>query len=106
MRPFSAALPTKARETAPAAPPRRPLPGLRPLWLVACLLTLASCFSLPGRESGPRTSGELLGWKVVVEKREPNLLLAVDQTECVVPENRFDRVREGQRVFCHWRMGG
>jgi hypothetical protein len=45
----------------------------------------------------------MLSWKVVVEKREPNLLLAADRSECQVSGDRFERIREGERVFCHWR---
>lgn len=48
-------------------------------------------------------SQEFLGWKVVAEKRDPNLLLAADGTECVVSDERFERVRTGERAFCHWR---
>lgn len=67
------------------------------------LFLATSCVSLPvpGRDTG--RSQETLSWKVVLEKRDPNILLAGDRTECEVTANRFDSVREGDRVFCHWR---
>jgi hypothetical protein len=40
---------------------------------------------------------------VVLEKRDPNLLVAADRTHCEVAPDRFGQVREGDRVFCHWR---
>jgi hypothetical protein len=90
--------------------PKRP--GPRPVRLGAATilaLLLPACASLPGMgrtEHGPRSPQETLGWKVVIEKREPNLLLAVDGTECVVSEERFERIRTGRRAFCHWRTEG
>jgi hypothetical protein len=73
--------------------------------LVAGCLVLPACASLPLPGSGPRASHERLGWKAVVEKREPGILLAVDGTECQVAEERFERVEVGDSVFCHWREG-
>lgn len=70
---------------------------------VAALLGATACVSLPlpGRDAGD--SGETVGWKLVVEKREPNLLVAVDRTYCEVTRERFEETEEGERVFCHWR---
>jgi hypothetical protein len=73
------------------------------LALLMGLLLLTSCISLPVPGRGVQESRETLSSKVVVEKREPNLLLAMDRTECVVPQARFERTRVGDRVFCHWR---
>jgi hypothetical protein len=66
----------------------------------AAVLLLWSCASIPipggeGRES--------LAWKVVIEKREPNLLIAADRTECEVSRDRFEKAEMGERTFCHWR---
>lgn len=71
--------------------------------LVTGCVVLPACLSLPLPGSGPHGSNERLAWKVVVEKREPGILLAGDLTECQVSEERFDRVQAGERVFCHWR---
>jgi hypothetical protein len=38
-----------------------------------------------------------------MEKREPNLLIALDGTECTLSEGRFARVERGDRVLCTWR---
>jgi hypothetical protein len=76
---------------------------------VALLILLHACAHFPGSDRAdgpPRSPRETLGWKVVIEKREPNLLLAVDGTECVVSEERFERIRTGRRAFCHWRTEG
>jgi hypothetical protein len=89
--------------------PKRRGPRPRPVRTAAAIilaLLLPTCTSIPGMgrsEHGPRSTQETLGWKVVIEKREPNLLLAVDGTECVVSEERFERIRRGRRAFCHWR---
>jgi hypothetical protein len=72
------------------------------VWFLGLLL-VTSCLSLPvpGRDSA--SSGEVLAWKVIVDKRETNLLIALDRTYCEVAPDRFDKVEEGERVFCHWR---
>jgi hypothetical protein len=91
--------------TGPVAPK-----GARALTLAFALaLLLPACASIPGMgrdQHSSRSPQETLGWKVVIEKRDPNLLLAVDGTECVVSEERFERIRTGRRAFCHWRTEG
>jgi hypothetical protein len=72
------------------------------VWFLGLLL-VTSCLSLPIPGRGPGSSGETLTWKVIVEKREPNILIALDRTYCEVAPDRFDKVEEGERVFCHWR---
>lgn len=70
---------------------------------VAAVTLLTSCVSIPIPERLSGGSGGSLGWKVVAEKREPNLLYAPDRRECTVDGDRFEAVRRGDRVFCHWR---
>jgi hypothetical protein len=67
------------------------------------VLVQVSCVSLPlpNRLSGG--PDQAVGWKLVVDKREPNFLLASDRTECEVTRERFDGVKEGESVFCQWR---
>lgn len=72
------------------------------LWLLG-LLVVSSCISIPIPGRGSETSGETVSWKAVVEKRGPNLLIAVDRTYCEVAQDRFDEVDVGERVLCHWR---
>jgi len=98
--------------TQRGARPDRPRPRRR--WVrqaagFTLALVLPACASIPGMgrsQQGTPSPQGTLGWKVVIEKREPNLLLAVDGTECVVSEERFERVRTGRRAFCHWRAEG
>ena len=78
----------------------------RSLFALACtagILCVGSCVSvpIPDRVSGGR--GGSVGWKVVVGKHEPNLLVAADRTTCEVDHARFESAREGERLFCHWR---
>lgn len=77
--------------------------GLRALGWATALLLLSSCISLPIPDRMTPTRGETLAWKVVAEKRDPDLLVASDRTHCVVGRDRFDEVQEGDRVFCQWR---
>lgn len=63
---------------------------------------LAGCATLvPLRRPNPM-QGAGVGMKEVVEKREPNYLIAVDRTECVVSRSRFNKVERGSRVLCRW----
>jgi hypothetical protein len=83
----------------------RRLSGLGLVLLLA--LFLPGCFLaqplLP--ESAREIDGEVT-WKVVMEKREPNLLVAADWSVCEVSFERFEKVQRRDRVFCHWRGGG
>jgi len=74
-------------------------------YVVCCtaLLLATSCVSLPVPGQDPARSRESLSWKVVLEKRDPNILLAGDRTQCEVSADRYASVSEGDRVFCHWR---
>lgn len=65
------------------------------------LLTSCASVPVPDRLSGGR--GGSLGWKTVVEKREPGYVIAADRTTCEVSQDRYRKAREGNRFFCHWR---
>jgi hypothetical protein len=87
--------------------PEQRAPGFRGrclalAWMAGFTL-LTSCLAVPVPQRLSGGSGGSLGWKVIVEKREPNLLLAADVSVCEVPPNRFASLRRGDRAFCHWR---
>ncbi|MEX2526749.1 MAG: hypothetical protein WEA09_03865 [Gemmatimonadota bacterium] len=67
-----------------------------PIFLVACL-----SIPIPGRSSDGEAS--TLGWEVVAQKQEPNLLFSADRRRCEVDPDRFQEIRQGQRVLCRWR---
>lgn len=75
----------------------RTLAALAPLAL-ACILT-AGCFIFPGS----RRNADGLGWKAVMEKREPVYLIAIDGTECTVSSERWAQAKPGRQFFCHWQ---
>ncbi len=70
---------------------------------VTALLVVASCLAVPIPRRLAGEPGGSLGWKVVVEKRAPNLVLSVDRQACEVGGDRFESIRPGDRIFCHWR---
>jgi|GEM_PF-4497752 len=74
-----------------------------PLLCCTVLLLATSCLSIPVPGRDPGMAQETLSWKVVLEKRDPNILLAGDRTQCEVSADRYASLREGDRVFCHWR---
>lgn len=63
-------------------------------------LLVAGC-TLPWARNGD--SAAEFARKPVMDKVEPNYLIAVDQTQCVVDRERFAKVRVGDRVWCMWR---
>lgn len=71
---------------------------------ILALLLLSACI----RSGDPyRTSPAAgIGWKVVMDKRPPAYLVAVDGTECTVSAERFQQVNPGDRVLCAWRREG
>lgn len=76
---------------------------MRKVLLVVILAVMPGC-TLPravqvGGESG-------LGNKVVSIKEEPTALVAVDATLCHTTPARFDQIKSGDRVWCHWRPRG
>ena len=64
------------------------------------VLLLCSC-SLPWTQGRSRTT---VGWKQVMEKREPVYLIAIDRTECTVTKEKFAQIKPGDSVFCAWRV--
>ena len=71
---------------------------MRPSVVVSIVLVACSaCISIPLR--GGR---EQLGRKSVASKDPPQRLLAPDGTGCLVAPRRFQEVRIGERVWCHW----
>ena len=71
---------------------------------MAAVALLAGCASRPLPRAFDSGEGSgTSGWKHVMEKREPNLLIALDGTECTVSEGRFVRLERGDRVLCTWR---
>lgn len=46
------------------------------------------------------------GWKVVSGKREPNILIARDGTECTVQQQAWEDAAVGEKTFCFWRIPG
>lgn len=64
---------------------------------------LGACSMLPGwLQAGPKSG---LGEKTVSAKEAPATLVALDGTLCTAPW-KYDRVKPGDRVFCHWRVRG
>jgi hypothetical protein len=43
--------------------------------------------------------------KRVADKRMPHRLIAVDGSECLVSESRFEKTEIGMRVLCWWAGG-
>jgi hypothetical protein len=75
--------------------------------LVACVPEIGACRQLYG---GPPIAGEpiagdmdRLRTKRVRAKREPNVLLADDLTECTVVPEVFTGVKPGDHWRCAWR---
>lgn len=55
---------------------------------------------------GAREDGTGVSGKLVVEKREKSLLVAFDQTVCMVDAERYRGVRIRDVVWCNWRREG
>lgn len=78
--------------------------GLRRGLVLAAVLGLGACIALPMGGGRDATGSEgKVGWKTVAEKREPNIVVAVDRSYCEVTRERFEETEEGERVLCHWR---
>lgn len=77
----------------------------RRLVRLACALILiipaSGCSFLRGPGDGGRTE---TGWKMVMQKVPPAYLVAVDRSECTVSAERYEKTREGDNVFCVWRV--
>jgi hypothetical protein len=79
--------------------------SFRSIVLVATLfgaLGATACRSVatpqPGEPFGPSRPSS----KAISAKVEPNLLVAIDQTSCVVSKDRWERARVGEFHFCAW----
>ena len=68
------------------------------LWQLPGICLVASSCSLV-MQSGINIPAER---KVVVDKEAPNRLIARDQTQCTVPDNRFESLAIGATVSCVW----
>lgn len=65
------------------------------------LFPLLACSGL-----NPRTrEGTVVETKIIRNKREPNLLIAMDGTECVVSRLRWEKATPGEAYLCAWRRG-
>lgn len=65
------------------------------------LVLLMGCFAIPLRHD-PRAPA--LGSKVVVEKKEPNILVAADRTWCETSKKKFESARVGEAAWCVWKQ--
>jgi hypothetical protein len=74
---------------------------VRRLVLLTSMAFAAGCFAIP---LGRRTGGPALERKVVVRKRKPNLLQAVDGTWCETDSEKFESVSVGEAVWCVWKQ--
>lgn len=73
------------------------------LFLAALLLLSGCSIPLARNNAAPNP---VLGRKMVAEKREPRELVAVDRTVCITSQEKYDRVHNGDRVWCVWRYDG
>lgn len=69
-------------------------------------LALAACLGLAGCSSAYGFVANTLGLpvqpKTVMSKRDPNELIAVDGTTCIVSSGRYEEVEISERVSCFW----
>lgn len=79
----------------------------------ALLLSSVSALLLTGCAYGPfhrnrsyNEDGTGVGRKLVVEKRPKSVLVAFDQTVCMVDAKRYDEVHLRDAVWCNWRREG
>ncbi|MEJ2678638.1 MAG: hypothetical protein P8174_06130 [Gemmatimonadota bacterium] len=73
---------------------------VRRVLLLAAMSFLGACLSIPlGRKEHGAPS---LEWKVVAQKKEPNILLAADMTWCETSTKKFKSVKTGDGVWCVW----
>lgn len=66
-----------------------------PLGTIGCVSVATG---LPGESLG----GVRPSSKAIASKVEPNLLVAVDQSSCVVSKERWDRAKVGEFHRCAW----
>jgi hypothetical protein len=73
-------------------------------FVLLSVILLSGCMQRLGvrRPSPSPDSSSKVGFKVVVDKREPTYLVAADRTSCTVSADRFRKVRVGSRVLCAW----
>jgi hypothetical protein len=72
--------------------------------LVAALslaMSVAGCANTFGGLLG-ESLGVPLGSKAIASKVEPNVLVAVDQSSCVVSKERWEKARVGEFYLCAW----
>ena len=68
------------------------------------VLLLAGCGYGPfGHRNSGREDGTGMHRKLVVEKRPTSILVAFDQTICMVDARRYRDVQLRQAVWCNWR---
>ena len=98
---------------------------MRSLLALVLLLSLTGCGSVPIEIAGdalphmgprplyrPETRpttvfpAEGWGWKTVVRKRAPSLLIATDGTVCTATESKFETTAVKERVWCSWASEG
>lgn len=65
------------------------------------LFPLVACSGLNSRTR----EGTVVETKTIRSKREPNLLIAMDGTECVVSRARWEKATAGDPYLCAWRRG-
>ena len=67
---------------------------------LAGILLLAGCSSVPGFVAS--SLGLPVDQKVLMSKRGPGELIAVDGTSCFVSTGRFESAEVGEHVTCFW----
>lgn len=81
---------------------------IRPLRSMAAsvfLVSATACASVPLPDVAGRDTPDLER-KVVVAKREPQVLVAGDGTRCAASGSKFERVQLGDGVWCLWQRSG
>ena len=77
----------------------------RAICVLALSSLLAGCVNTIAGIVG-ESVGVPLGDKVVSSKVEPNVLVAMDGTSCMVSTERWEKAEVGRRYFCHWSSAG
>ena len=72
--------------------------------LVLGIMAVPGCAALPSA-NGEEEGRAALRRKAVVEKREPNELVAADGTWCAADRERFEAIRVGEAIWCVWIRG-
>lgn len=70
--------------------------------LAVMVLLVSACSTLSrGRGESGRTQVE---YRVIRAKREPNLLISTDGSECTVSRSRWDKAKVGEQHLCAWEQ--